>query len=82
MKSIPVIDLPKNIKNIQARLKHITLEVQGIVASSSDSISLKETYNARLTQLWKEFEGRADSLVEVLQQQMRNAEAGAGGFLE
>merc|ERR1719318_2511066 len=46
----------KKYKNIQSRLKHLTQEMQGLVAKSSASISLKERYKARLTQLRKEFE--------------------------
>jgi len=60
----------KKYKNIQSRLTHITKEMKVLVVTSPANISLKEKYNARLAQLWTDFESRSDSLVEVLEQQM------------
>jgi len=60
----------KKYKNIQSRLTQITKEMKVLVVTSPANISLKEKYNARLAQLWTDFESRSDSLVEVLEQQM------------
>ena len=60
----------KKYKNIQARLTQITKEMKTFVATSPANKSLKNKYNARLVQLWTEFESRSDSLVDILKQQM------------
>merc|ERR1712179_253141 len=60
----------KKYKNIQSRLTQITKEIKTLVATSPANKSLKDKYNARLVQLWTEFESRSDSLVDILKQQM------------
>jgi len=63
----------KKYSNIQSRLSHITKEMKVMQPTSPANTALRAKYNERLTQLWKDFESRSDSLVEVLQQQMEGA---------
>merc|ERR1719350_1270262 len=63
----------KKYANIQTRLSHITKEMKVLQPTSQANIALRVKYNERLTQLWKDFESRSDSLVEVLEQQMDRA---------
>ena len=69
----------KKYSNIQSRLVKITKEMKGLQPTSPANIALREKYNDRLTQLWKEFESRSDSLVEVLEQQMEGVVVEASG---
>ena len=63
----------KKYANIQSRLSTVTKEMKVLQPTSPANIALRAKYNERLTQLWKDFESRSDSLVEVLQQQMEGA---------
>jgi len=60
----------KKYTNIQARLIKITKEMKVLQPTSQANIALKIKYNERLTDLWKDFEDRSDSLVEELEKQM------------
>ena len=69
----------KKYANIQNRLSHITKEMKVLQPTSQANIALRVKYNERLTQLWKDFESRSDSLAEVLEQQVEGAVGRSGG---
>ena len=57
-------------KNIQERMVFLAENISTFKPSTSELDVVKTQYNSRLTELWKNFELRSDSLVERLQQQM------------
>ena len=57
-------------KNIKERIRELTNKAGKLKPTSSHNKELKTKYSDRLAVLWKEFEDRSDSVVEILEKQM------------
>ena len=57
-------------KNIQQRLTELTRKASALSPTSSSNKDMKRKFNDRLTVLFKEFEERSESVVEILERQM------------
>ena len=60
-------------KNIQKRLTELTRKAANLSPTSSANKEMKKKFNDRLTILFKEFEERSESVVEILERQMETA---------
>jgi len=56
--------------NIKQRIRELTDKVQKFKPSSPPNQQQKKTFNARLFALWKEFEDRAENIVEILEREV------------
>ena len=57
-------------KNIQQRLTELTRKASALSPTSSSNKDMKRKFNDRLTVLFKEFEERSESVVEILEREM------------
>lgn len=71
--------------NIRARMGSLTKKLSTFKPGRQENQDLKATHNKRLSDLWKNFENRSESLVDMLEQQMggpaggRENESQSGG---
>jgi len=54
-------------KNIKQRMRELTSKNEKLKPTSSHNKDLKSKYSDRLAHLWKEFEDRSESVVEILE---------------
>ena len=67
----------KKYKNIQERIKGVTKATAELKPTRPANVERKAQINSRLAELWKEFEDRSESIVEILQrQQEEQSQAG------
>jgi len=57
-------------KNIKERIKELTNKVTNFKPASQPNKDQKKKFNDRLFQLWKEFEDRAENVVEILEREL------------
>jgi len=57
----------KKYENVKTRLSEVTKKNKLLKPIRAANIKLKKDYNARLSELWTEFEKRSDSLSDILQ---------------
>lgn len=55
-------------KNIRRRITELTTKVGGLNPTTEANKTLKRNYNDRLSNIWKDFEDRAESVVEIMRQ--------------
>ena len=65
----------KKYKNIQTRLTVVTRERANLKPSCSHNVKILDDINKRLAELWKDFEDRSESVVDMLAKNM----VGRGG---